>query len=316
MKSLILSLEKKLSETYISINRPFLSITRLIREPLRWYYHRSPYLRHDGKIYLRAFLLHRLHSLFVAEHPHDFRIYNNQIKFRSFGSVMSEQAYYVGEVEYHLIQYLIKQICQDFVMIDVGAHHGAYTLIVAYELRKRGLRGIIHSFEPDPSNFSLLSYNVDQNQLSEYVVLHNTAIGDINSQQNLCIDIDNSGNCLQSARDELTDGDSEFSSIQLVDVARLDDVAKDLFNVNLIKLDIQGGEPYALKGARDIIKKYKPTLLIEAVPKWKTTNMSKEILDEYNYRISGVDKNGQLCEPNSKKAFVSWDWVASANSKL
>jgi FkbM family methyltransferase len=315
MKSLIISLEQKLSGAYISINRPFLPITRLIREPLRWFYHRSPYLRHDSKIYLRPFLLNRIHSLFVAEHPHDFRIYNNQIKFRSFGSALSEQAYYVGEVEYHLIQYLVKQICDDFTMIDIGAHHGAYTLIAAYELRKRGLKGKIYSFEPDPSNFSLLAYNVEQNELSEYVVLHEMAVGEVNGKENFCIDDDNSGNSLKSALDELTaDGDLKYSSIQLVDVVKLDDFAENLFHINLIKLDIQGGEPYALRGARDTLIKHQPILLIEAVPQWKTTKMSKEILDEYNYQISGIDKNGQTCEPNSKKAFVSWDWLAFPSS--
>lgn len=310
MKKILKEIDQKLSNNYLRAGRPLLPITKFIRKPMRWYYHQSPLLRHDSKIYLKPFLLQRLHSLFVVDYPKDFTIYKNQIKFRSFGSIMSEQAYYTGEVEHHLVQYLIKQICPNFVMIDVGGHHGAYTLIVAYELKKRGWNGVIHCFEPDINNFALLEYNIKQNELEEYVILYNQAVSNVTGKQDFCLLNDNSGNYLLSESNLFNNHKQKDISIQQVDVMQLDDLISKLDPVNLIKFDIQGGESLALKGAEKIIKQNRPILLVEAVQQWQSTKETEKILNQYQYLIQGVDKHGQLCHFNSPQVYVSWDWVA------
>ena len=95
----------------------------------------------------------------------------------------------------------------------------------------------------------------------------------------------------------------------------LDNLIHELNHVDLIKLDIQGGEPSALKGAENIIYKNKPILLVEAVQGWESTELTKELLNHYNYSIKGVDRRGQLCELKSNKTFVSWDWIAIPQKK-
>jgi FkbM family methyltransferase len=310
IKKNIIKFEKSLHHKYIKLGRPLLPVSKFIREPMRWYYHQSKFLRHDSKMYIKPFLLERLHSWFVDEHPQDFYIYNNQIRFRSSGSMMSMQAYYVGEVEYHLIQYLVSTIRPDFVMIDIGAHHGAYTLIVAHELRNRGWKGVIHSFEPDSRNFSLLEYNIQQNNLEDYVVLHNQAVGSIVGKQNFYKKEDNSSNFLLYSNNYLEEQNIKGNLLESVEVNTIDNICTALNSVDLIKLDIQGGESYALKGGNKTINNYQPILLVEAVAEWESTQQVIKILDEYNYLIRGVNKKGEICEINSKDVFVSWDLVA------
>ncbi len=310
MKNILKNIEHQFSKAYTQAGYPLLPITKFIRQPMRWYFHLSPLLRHDSKIYLKPYIMERLHSLLVCEHPQDFLIYNNQIKFRSFGSIMSIQAYYVGELEYHLVQYVIQQICPKFVMLDIGAHHGAYSLIAAYELKKRGWKGIIHSFEPDPNNFALLEYNVKQNGLEDYIVLHNCAVGSENCQDNLIIYPDNSGNFLASNPDTVNSAKEEENSIE-VKVVKLDDYLSELSTVSLLKMDIQGAEPLALLGAKELIKCHKPIIVTEAMQHLQSTEEVKNILlHQYNYAIYGVKTNGDLSPLHSSEIFVSWDWVA------
>ncbi|PAX53161.1 FkbM family methyltransferase [Brunnivagina elsteri] len=310
MKNILKIIEDKFSQAYIQAGYPLLPITKFIREPMRWYFHLSPLLRHDTKIYLKPYLLERLHSLLVKEHPQDFFIYHQQIKFRSFGSIMSIQAYYIGELEYHLVQYVQEQICPNFVMLDIGAHHGAYSLIAAFELKKRGYKGVIHSFEPDPNNFSLLQYNIKQNELEDYIVLHNCAVGSHNCQEKLVIYPDNSGNFLASNPDTIDSIEKEENSIE-VEVIKLDDYLINLSTVTLIKMDIQGAEPLALLGAKELIKQYQPIIVTEAMQHLQSTEEVKNILlHQYSYTICGVKTNGELSPLDSPEIFVSWDWVA------
>ncbi|PSB04098.1 FkbM family methyltransferase [Merismopedia glauca] len=311
IRKILKNIDQTITNTYTKAGYPLLPITQHLREPLRWYYHQSPWLRHDNQLYWKPFFLNRIHSLFVVEHPDDFLVYHEQIKFRSFGSLMSTQAYYVGEIEFHLVQYVVSQICPDFVMLDVGAHHGIYTLIVAYELKKRGWKGTIHCFEPDPQNFALLSHNVRENGLEDYAILHNQAVADTIGKQQFLSSNDNSGNFLIEGSEEYIDNGK--IPTQEVDVTTLDTWHNQLSHVNLIKMDIQGGEPLALKGAANIIKQYKPNIVVEAVPGWSSTPKTTQILEEYGYSIYGVTKEGKTCNLGSSEVFVSWDWVALPN---
>jgi FkbM family methyltransferase len=308
------SILRRLYHYYAEAGHPLLPITRLLRSPLRWYYHRSPLLRHDARRYFKPHLLHLLHRVFVVEHPQDFRIYRNQIKFRSYGSLMSLQGYYVGEIEYHLMQYVVSQIRPNMIMFDVGAHHGAYTLVVAYELRKRGWTGEIHSFEPDKNNFALLEYNVKQNNLQDYVILHNAAVADTEGDQELITFSDeNSGNTLVANKGIAVPEDIEsYDGVrrQTVRVETLDSLLHRVDAVHLIKMDVQGSEPLVITGARQLLCRDKPTLVVEVMPNLPTGAAITAALKELGYTLYSVDKRGKLCSLFSSSAFVSWDVVA------
>jgi len=95
----------------------------------------------------------------------------------------------------------------------------------------------------------------------------------------------------------------KYSSVRLIgreviDLVTLDSLFQDerLSPPDLIKIDIEGGELYALKGAREIIKKYQPALLLEySEPLLKAAGYSQnELLTElkrYNYIIYGLPED-------------------------
>ena len=302
---------KNIVSGYISAGYPLLPVTKYLRTPMRWFYHQSPLLRHDSDFYIKPFLLNFLHSLFILEHPQDFKIYQNQIKFRSFGSLMSVQGYYVGEIEYHLLKYVVSQIRPGFTMLDIGAHHGLYPLVLGYELKNRGWEGVIHSFEPNPQNYSLLEYNVKQNDLSDYTVLYNQAVSNTIGKQNLLIYPSENSGCLLSSVREIQDINSREQLIeQEVDTIALNELHDCFCHVNLIKMDIQGAELFALLGAEKIIVRDRPLLVVEATQQWPSTQQIASFLKKHNYSIFGVDATGKLCDIDSPEVFVSWDWVA------
>ena len=72
------------------------------------------------------------------------------------------------------------------VMLDIGAHHGEFAVPVAYELKQRGWRSQVWSFEPDPENLRCLPHNLAQNGLAEFVRVRPVAVSDVASDQRSC----------------------------------------------------------------------------------------------------------------------------------
>ncbi|HEU0036475.1 MAG TPA: FkbM family methyltransferase [Kofleriaceae bacterium] len=304
------SLGKQLITRNAAWGYPLLPLTRWVRGPLRWLYHRSPYLQHDSRFHWKPNVLLGLHQLLVRDHPADFAIYDGKIRFRSTGGVMSLQGYYVGEIERHLVDFVVAQLRDGFTMIDVGAHHGVFTTIVAYELRARGWRGHVHSFEPDPGNFALLAHNVAQNDLGAYVTLHRAAVADVAGEAELVgAEGENSGNTLAQVSDFALEPDAPRVS-RRVTVTTLDAMLAEVAHVDFIKLDIQGAEPLALAGGRALIERDRPVIAVEAVEGWPSSQRVRDELAARGYRIHGVTRDGRPCEVGSADAFVSWDWVA------
>jgi len=297
---------------YKRIGYPLRPLTQLFREPLRWYYHQSPLLQHDSRFNWKSKLLPLLHGGLIVEHPMDFMVYGDQIKFRSQGSTVSLHSYYVGEFEYHLTQYLTQQLRPGMVMFDVGAHHGYHTLVVAYELKKRGWPGLIYSFEPDPRNFSLLEYNIQQNGLENYVRCFRKAVSDVETEQTLLSSAkENSDNMLATARVPEAVAQRPDMITQQVEVTTLDRFLPEVERVDLIKIDVQGGEPQTLAGAAVMVNRFHPLMLVEAVQEWPTTLDIRAFLEGHGYRVHGVTAQGQLCPTDSPDVFVSWDWIAT-----
>jgi FkbM family methyltransferase len=138
---------------------------------------------------------------------------------------------------------LLKKILfQGSVIVDVGANIGIYSEFLS---RCVGPTGLVHSFEPSPDNFKRLS--AATRDLSN-VRLTQAAVGE------------RSGACKLYVSDRLNvdhrayqaDGDSRRAvPTQMV---ALDDYFKPGQRVDLIKMDIQGYELHALRGAQRVLQ--------------------------------------------------------------
>ena len=132
------------------------------------------------------------------------------------------------------------------VALDLGANIGYYTLLLSQLV---GNRGHVFSFEPDPTNYALLSENVALNGCQN-VTLVNAAVSDAPGRLPLHLsNDDNRGDHRLFGRP-----DEDRSSV-MVEVIQLDQYLADHQRVvDFVKLDIQGAEGHALEGMRALIR--------------------------------------------------------------
>ncbi len=297
----------RLAEPVLARVRPW---TRWIRRPLRWLYHRTSTLRHDVEPSFSLRVLLALHDALVGELPREFTVHDGRLRFRSERSEMALHGYYVGEVEYHVGQFILSRLGPRFAMLDVGAHHGIHTLVTAYELRDRLLGGAIHAFEPDPRNRALLEENVRLNSLEALVKIHAEAVSDaIGTAELLLAGEESSGSTLRE-NEAFAVSKRWTMGTQAVPMTTLDALLPSLPPVSLLKIDVQGSEARVLAGAEKLLARDRPVVVVEAVPGWPGTPKVERHLAARGYRVLGLDRSGRPVPRGSRSAFVSWDWVA------
>jgi FkbM family methyltransferase len=157
--------------------------------------------------------------------------------------------------EFFLLSHVIRP---GMIFVDAGANMGLYTLFVA---RKIGEHGTVLAIEPSTRECERLLRNVAINSLSNIRLFRN-AVSDSCSDVDLLIAEDKwSGHNTLGAFAY----DTPLAIKETVRACRLDDIVsrEGLSRVDIIKLDIEGAELRALKGASEILERFRPLLLLE-----------------------------------------------------
>lgn len=150
------------------------------------------------------------------------------------------------------------------IVVDVGACLGYYTLLAASII---GMWGRVYAFEPYPDNFSKLKENVNLNGFDPIVNLNPVAVSNNVNQLDLYISRTELGcHTLRRNHDHPTVFDDaiggEYVSVPTV---KLDDYFKD-FDVNVIKIDVEGWESFVIEGGLNTIERA-TALFLEYNPK-------------------------------------------------
>jgi FkbM family methyltransferase len=146
-------------------------------------------------------------------------------------------------------------------VVDAGANVGYVTLLLS---RWVGEKGSVHSFEPVPETFEWLSESVRKLNLQN-VTLHNCGLSDTARGATMGIPRYLSGgeNLYESRVVEDGRG-ARFARTVNVSLNTLDALLADSAQrVSFIKIDVEGHELLAVKGALRVISRDKPALLIE-----------------------------------------------------
>ena len=172
-------------------------------------------------------------------------------------------------------------ILPGMTIIDLGAHIGIYSLLAAQLV---GNEGKVYSFEPEPSNYALLLKNITANGYDNIIRGINKAITDKPGSVSFFLGENSSGvGSIYAAPGTGTDN-------ILVETTTLDDFieSEGWPSIHLIKMDVEGAEIEALKGAEDILKNNDVNLAIASYHKveGKTTSFKLErMLSERGYKI-------------------------------
>jgi FkbM family methyltransferase len=146
---------------------------------------------------------------------------------------------YADRAERELLR---KILFQGAVVADVGANIGIYSEFLS---RCVGPTGLVYSFEPSPENFKRLcatTRNLSNVRLSQAAVGERTGEARLYVSDKLNVD----------HRAYKTHGDSRRGVP--IEMVALDDYFKPGQRVDLIKMDVQGYELHALRGAQRVLQ--------------------------------------------------------------
>lgn len=143
------------------------------------------------------------------------------------------------------------------IVLDIGAHHGFYTLLAS---KKVGSHGKVLAIEPSPREMRALRLNLRINRCRN-VCVDSRALGEAAGEAKLHIVIGRETGC-----NSLRKPGSEPTKDIRVHVERLDRLLKDhrIERVDFVKLDVEGAELSVLKGASDLLRLFlRPVILAE-----------------------------------------------------
>jgi FkbM family methyltransferase len=167
----------------------------------------------------------------------------------------------------HLIAYLLAQhamlaanaperhVQKGDVVVDVGGHVGVFTDLAL----QRGAEKVV-AIEPEPGNFECLQRNFKREIEQGRVVLVQAGAWSKPGSITLRINNSNSGMPTMVLKSE------ESSEEVQVPVRPLDDIVQELAlsRIDLIKMDIEGAEAEALKGAASILRRFRPRVVLDS----------------------------------------------------
>jgi len=185
-----------------------------------------------------------------------------------------------------VFEFLKRKIKPGDVIIDVGAHVGIVTMIMA---RWVGESGHIHAFEPNPVAREALNDHLQLNELADRVTVNSCALGDRIGRTTF-YSVGTSG------ISSLSDAYVDETAVQIeVPIETLDSYCRSMnIKPTLIKIDVEGFEFSVLNGARKTLLEYQPSVLVEFHPmNWPGLDISpawaKAQLADLRYKVSAMD---------------------------
>jgi len=171
----------------------------------------------------------------------------------------SEKDYWIGTYEPEMQSSIADLVQPGMVVYDVGANIGYISLLLA---RKIGEEGKVFAFEALPENVERLNHNISLNGFAERIEVVPKAIVDANRSVHFLV-----GPSGGMGKVEGSAGRKKVSYVKSIEV---DGISLDVFTYNqnkpipdMVKMDIEGGEVFALSGMKQLLVERHPLILLE-----------------------------------------------------
>jgi FkbM family methyltransferase len=231
---------------------------------------------------------------------------------------LDDYIYSFGSSDTMIAKTIRKFVHPNDVCLDVGANMGEFSLLMA---KMSGAGGAVLAFEPAPIVHKQLTDHIALNGVSDRIQAFRIALSNTNGEAEFSFGDESTLNqglgSLVSGKNELVNRTEMIQTQTLTDFAK----ERDLKKIDFIKVDIQGGEPLFLQGARDAILRYRPTILMEISPadlaclKW-TPLMLFEFFDSIGYCLSLIsDTERELVRSDFETLTRGTDVLCRAKSK-
>ena len=164
-----------------------------------------------------------------------------------------------GDYEPHATSYISCILKEGDTFVDIGANMGYFTMIGS---KLVGKSGKVLAFEPLTINMKFLEQNLKLNNLDtdsnvacfQYGIWNEDTYKEVNFNRNLGITHITSPDCPGYHQDQK-------ETIHCIPFDSFNE--QDLGKIKLIKMDVEGAEPFALMGMRRTIEEHRPIMVIE-----------------------------------------------------
>ncbi len=180
----------------------------------------------------------------------------------------------------------LKTVKKGMIVFDIGANVGYYTIVAS---KLVGKTGKVYAFEPDPRSRILLEKNIKENNCRNVFVVKE-ALAAKNGRATLLQDSANPG------ESSLTSSTTKAQNTMVIATITLDQFVQknNIEYIDLIKMDIEGGEVAALQGATKTLGAFRNTTLFiecntQALQKAKTsTHELVKTLQSFGFHTKNI----------------------------
>tara|TARA_R110002072_G_scaffold2306_4_gene19265 strand:+ start:1080 stop:1706 length:627 start_codon:yes stop_codon:yes gene_type:complete len=193
----------------------------------------------------------------MAQQPITFKYDGKEVKFRNIGeSYLSH--FRKGQFYENALLEHIRALDLEGIYLDIGCNRGNHLVFFAMFTPATKVIG----FEPLPHYAEKIIDVIQDNLLGDIAEVVEIAVADFTGPLNL----------------------SFMNKTYDVEACKIDDF--NLTDVSVMKIDIEGMEIPAIKGARDTIERCSPRIYAEALTK-KDFSAIEALLAEQGYRFTG-----------------------------
>jgi len=193
-------------------------------------------------------------------------------------------AFRTGNYEPKVSQIFMRTIKIDWTCVDVGAHLGFFSLLMA---RIVGKGGQVIAFEAHPENAQRVQSNIKINGYNAWTHIENMAVSDHSCKSVKLFP----GRGHSAAEWNIVGHDvglnSTVSELE-VPATSLDDYFAHGKRVDFVKLDIEGAEGLAIHGMQRLLQEGSPIVFIEFHD--DNGSSSRDVLIDQEYRFYDVEK--------------------------
>jgi FkbM family methyltransferase len=186
----------------------------------------------------------------------DVEIGNGIAKGLKFNNAESSPELALGTYEVPIQNIFAQHLKTGAVFYDIGANVGFFSIVAA---KLVGDSGKVIAFEPGKDNAQAIRHNGALNNFKQIEVIEK-AISNNSGSGQLLLAKYSGGHALATA-----DAPPDLAGEITVDVVSIDDlIAQKLIEPpNFVKVDVEGAELDVLKGMKETIKTYQPTIIYE-----------------------------------------------------